>query len=144
VALAEAVLDEARGDADRKGLRLVLERPSGTVPMRTDPRLVQVVLLNLVMNAVKYTQEGEVHVVLEVVPDLRRLKVRDTGPGIAEDAQARIFEPFQHLEPLDNKSKPGVGLGLTLVRELVSALGGQVTLKSAPGQGSELTVALPS
>jgi signal transduction histidine kinase len=70
--------------------------------------------------------------------------VRDSGPGIPPEAQARVFEPFQQLEPLDHKSKPGMGLGLTLVRELVSVLGGKVSLKSEPGVGSEFVVELPS
>ena len=144
VALVEDALVEVRGEADRKGLRTALSRPAETVVVRTDPRMVQLVLLNLLNNAVKYTQEGGIHVLVEVVPDARRVRVRDTGPGIPPEEQARIFEPFQHLEPLNHKSKPGVGLGLTLVRELVSVLGGRVTLKSEPGMGSEFTVELPS
>jgi signal transduction histidine kinase len=144
VALVEDALVEVRGEADRKGLRTALSRPAETVVVRTDPRMVQLVLLNLLSNAVKYTQEGGIHVLVEVVPDARRVRVRDTGPGIPPEEQARIFEPFQHLEPLNHKSKPGVGLGLTLVRELVSVLGGRVTLKSEPGMGSEFTVELPS
>ena len=144
VALAEEVLGEVRDEADRKGLRLSLTRPAGNALAQTDARMAQLVVLNLVMNAVKYTQQGGVHVAVEVVADARRLRVRDSGPGIPLEAQARIFEPFQHLEPLDHKSKPGVGLGLTLVRELVSVLGGKVTLRSEPGAGSEFTVELPS
>jgi signal transduction histidine kinase len=144
VELAEEVLREVRGEADRKGLKLALARPVGKALAQTDPRMAQLVLLNLVMNAVKYTQEGGIHVVVEVVADARRMRVRDSGPGIPPEAQARVFEPFQHLEPLDHKSKPGVGLGLTLVRELVSVLGGKVSLKSEPGTGSEFVVELPS
>ncbi|WP_164017617.1 ATP-binding protein [Pyxidicoccus trucidator] len=144
VSVAEDALVEVRGEADRKGLRTTVSRPAGMVVVQTDPRMLQLVLLNLLMNAVKYTQQGGIHVAVEVVAGARRVRVRDTGPGIPPEAQARIFEPFQHLEPLDNKSKPGVGLGLTLVRELVSVLGGKVTLKSEPGVGSEFIVDLPS
>jgi signal transduction histidine kinase len=144
VALAGAVLDEVRGEAERKGLALELTRPSREVLARTDARMVHLVLLNLVLNAVKYTSRGGVSVAVEVVPNLRRLKVRDTGPGIPEEARSRVFEPFEHGEPLDHKSKPGMGLGLTLVRELLEVLGGRVSLRSAPGEGSEFTVELPS
>ncbi|QSQ22426.1 response regulator [Pyxidicoccus parkwayensis] len=144
VELAEEVLGEVRGEADRKGLKLALARPAGKALAQTDPRMAQLVLLNLVMNAVKYTHEGGIHVAVEVVADARRMRVRDSGPGIPLDAQARVFEPFQQLETLEHKSKPGVGLGLTLVRELVSVLGGKVSLKSEPGTGSEFTVELPS
>ncbi|MBU8899710.1 response regulator [Corallococcus sp. M34] len=144
VAVAEEVLEECRAEAERKQLTLELERPPGPVVLSTDARMVQLVLHNLVLNAVKYTQHGGVRVSVEVVPELRRLVVRDTGPGIPPEAQTRIFEPFQHLEPLDHKSKPGVGLGLTLVRELTAVLGGKVMLRSVPGHGSVFTVDLPS
>ncbi|MFP2904994.1 ATP-binding protein, partial [Pyxidicoccus sp. 3LFB2] len=144
VALVDDALVEVRDEADRKGLRTTVSRPAGTVVVQTDPRMLQLVLLNLLMNAVKYTPAGGIHVTVEVASGARRVRVRDTGPGIPPEAQARIFEPFQHLEPLDNKSMPGVGLGLTLVRELVSVLGGRVSLKSEPGEGSEFTVELPS
>ncbi|MFP2927988.1 ATP-binding protein [Pyxidicoccus sp. 3LG] len=144
LALAHEVMDEVRGEAERKALALELSRPRGVVKAQTDPRMAHLVLLNLVMNAVKYTQRGGVYVSVEVVADARRLRVRDTGPGIPPEAQARVFEPFQHVETLDHKSKPGVGLGLTLVRELVTALGGKVSMCSRPGEGSEFTVELPS
>ncbi|MCP3165270.1 HAMP domain-containing histidine kinase [Myxococcus sp. QH3KD-4-1] len=92
----------------------------------------------------KYTEKGGVSVAVEARPEGWRLRVRDTGPGIPRAAHARVFEPFEHLEPLDHKSKPGVGLGLTLVREMVSVLGGVVSVASEPGVGSEFTVELPS
>jgi signal transduction histidine kinase len=144
VAMAAEVLEECRPEAQRKLLTLELELPPSQVVVQTDARMVQLVLLNLVMNAVKYTPSGSVRVAVEVVANARRLVVRDTGPGIPPEQQARVFEPFQYLEPLDHKSKPGVGLGLTLVRELTAVLGGKVSLKSAPGEGSEFIVELPS
>ncbi|NTX60616.1 response regulator [Myxococcus sp. CA051A] len=142
--VVEEVVEEARAEARRKGLALELERPPGKAVARTDPRIVQMVLLNLVTNAVKYTEQGGVSVAVEERPQGWRLRVRDTGPGIPRAAQSRVFEPFEHLEPLENKSKPGVGLGLTLVREMVSVLGGVVSVASEPGVGSEFTVELPS
>lgn len=142
--VVEEVVAEARAEARRKGLALELERPPGKAVARTDPRIVQMVLLNLVTNAVKYTEQGGVSVAVEARPEGWRLRVRDTGPGIPHAAQSRVFEPFEHLEPLEHKSKPGVGLGLTLVREMVSVLGGVVSVASEPGVGSEFTVELPS
>ncbi|WP_163864199.1 ATP-binding protein [Myxococcus eversor] len=142
--VVEEVVEEARAEARRKGLALELERPPGKAVARTDPRIVQMVLLNLVTNAVKYTEQGGVSVAVEEHAQGWRLRVRDTGPGIPRAAQSRVFEPFAHLEPLENKSKPGVGLGLTLVREMVSVLGGVVSVASEPGVGSEFTVELPS
>jgi signal transduction histidine kinase len=71
------------------------------------------------------------------------ITVRDTGRGIdARDAD-RIFEPFEHGERIENKSTPGVGLGLALVRDLAAALGGRVALSSEKGVGSIFTVTLP-
>ncbi|MBZ4411837.1 response regulator [Myxococcus sp. XM-1-1-1] len=143
-AVVDEVVEEARLEARRKGLALEWDRPRGQAVARTDPRIVQMVLLNLVSNAVKYTEQGGVSVAVEARPQGWRLRVRDTGPGIPRAEQAHIFEPFSHLEPLDHKSKPGVGLGLTLVREMVSVLGGVVSVASEPGVGSEFTVELPS
>jgi len=142
--VAREVLDESRLEAERKGLSLELTLPPGPVESRTDARLVQLVLTNLVSNAVKYTDQGQVVVEVQPRGEGWRLRVRDTGPGIPSSAQSRVFEPFEHLEPLEHKSRPGVGLGLTLVREMVAVLGGAVSLVSRPGQGSEFTVELPS
>lgn len=142
--VVDDVVMEARVEAVRKGLTLELARPEGKLLARTDARIVQLVLLNLVMNAVKYTEAGGVSVGVEGWHQGWRFRVRDTGPGIPPEAQARVFEPFEHMERLDNKSKPGVGLGLTLVREMVAVLGGVVTVTSQLGVGSEFTVELPS
>jgi signal transduction histidine kinase len=71
------------------------------------------------------------------------IAVTDNGPGIAEDAQALIFEPFVHLEAVVNKHIPGVGLGLALVRDMVRVLGGQLNLESRVGSGSTFRVTLP-
>jgi signal transduction histidine kinase len=84
-----------------------------------------------------------VAVTLEAGPAAHRLVVRDSGRGIAPADLARIFEPFEQLETLARKHTPGVGLGLTLVRELVRALGGTVSVESTPGAGSAFTVSLP-
>ncbi|AGC48667.1 sensor histidine kinase/response regulator [Myxococcus stipitatus DSM 14675] len=142
--VVDDVVAEVRVEATRKGLGLELARPEGKLLARTDPRIVHLVLHNLMMNAVKYTEKGRVSVEVEGWPRGWRFRVRDTGPGIPPDAQSRVFEPFEHMERLENKSKPGVGLGLTLVREMVAVLGGVVTVTSQPGVGSEFTVELPS
>ncbi|MCP3099795.1 ATP-binding protein [Myxococcus sp. K15C18031901] len=142
--VAREVLDEARLEADRKGLLLELALPPGRAEARTDARIVQLVLTNLVTNAVKYTHQGHVTVEVQARGEGWRLRVSDTGPGIPFASQSRVFEPFEHLESLEHKSKPGVGLGLTLVREMVAVLGGAVSLVSRPGEGSEFTVELPS
>jgi signal transduction histidine kinase len=112
--------------------------------MQSDRRLVRLVLANLLDNALKFTERGEVEVALAETAAGVTLSVRDTGPGISPDQQSVIFEPFEHVEPVDRKHTPGLGLGLAVVRELVQSLGGQIGLVSQVGRGSTFTVVLPS
>ncbi|MCO5168427.1 MAG: ATP-binding protein [Planctomycetes bacterium] len=142
-ALVQDVVDELRPHAERKGLAL---SSSGAAPgpFVSDARLLRTVLVNLIENAIKYTERGEVGVSLErEAGGALRLRVRDTGVGIAAGDQGRVFEPFEQLEPTRAKHTPGVGLGLALVRQLVGALGGAVALDSSPGAGSTFTLTVP-
>jgi signal transduction histidine kinase len=142
--VAGEALEELRGQAQAKGLAIVAPAP-GTVPhLETDERLLRLVLLNLLSNAIKFTEAGSVVVSIEVEGDEHRIVVRDTGRGIAPVDQARIFEPFEQLEAIARKHTPGVGLGLALVREMVSTLGGRIAVASQVGEGSTFTVTLPS
>jgi PAS domain S-box-containing protein len=144
VALAEDVMEELRPRADQKQLALGLAAPTGLPPLVADARLVRLALLNLVSNAIKFTDAGGIAVAVAASDGRHRLEVRDTGRGIAPEDQAKIFEPFEQLEALARKHTPGVGLGLTLVRELVQALGGTIRIESALGAGSTFTLELPS
>jgi signal transduction histidine kinase len=142
--LAAEVTDEVRPQAEGKGLALEVAAPPDLPPLDSDPRLVRLVLVNLLGNAIKFTERGGVSVSVAAVPGAQRVLVRDTGRGIAPADLARIFEPFEQLETLARKHTPGVGLGLTLVRELVQALGGTVQVESAPGRGTDFTVSFPA
>ena len=133
--------------ANRKGLALrARTRPNVPRSLITDPHRLRQVLMNLVSNAVKYTEQGEVELRVELVrregnrADLR-FSVHDTGPGIDQAQQARLFEPFHRAVPEETK-ETGTGLGLAIVRRLVELLGGEVSLHSEPGQGSVFTVVL--
>jgi signal transduction histidine kinase len=143
-ALAGEVTEELRPFAERKGLALQLTAPDDLPHLYTDRRLVRLVLGNLLDNAVKFTDRGGVDVTLAPAVGGVSLTVRDTGPGIPPEQQAMIFEPFEHLEPLQRKHTPGVGLGLTVVKELVQSLGGRIEVASQVGRGSTFTVVLPS
>ena len=112
--------------------------------METDRRLLRLVLANLVGNAVKFTERGSVTVSLGHSADTHSFEVSDTGPGIPPEDQRRIFDPFEQLDPIRHKHVPGVGLGLALVQQLVTALGGEITLESQVGRGSAFKVTLPS
>ena len=101
------------------------------------------VLHNLAVNAVKYTERGAVDVRIGHAGGRHQLTVADTGRGIAAQDLERIFEPFTQLGDVRHKHVPGVGLGLSLVRQVVTALGGSIAVASELGRGSEFTVSLP-
>ncbi|HZI09091.1 MAG TPA: ATP-binding protein [Myxococcus sp.] len=141
-ALAREVLEELQQRAEAKTLTLRTDLQSGLCT-RTDIRLLRLVLVNLLDNAIKFTEAGAVEVALRRDAEVLRLSVRDTGCGIPPEAHARIFEPFEQLEPTRSKHTPGVGLGLALVKRMVEALGGTIELASSPGAGSTFSVSLP-
>jgi signal transduction histidine kinase len=142
--IAGEALEELRAQAEAKGLELT-GPPAGTVAhLETDARLLRLVLLNLVSNGIKFTDAGSVTVAIASAGDEHRISVRDTGRGIAPGDLGRIFEPFEQLEAIARKHTPGVGLGLALVREMVSSLGGRISVESRLGEGSTFTVTLPS
>jgi CheY-like chemotaxis protein len=107
---------------------------------------VRQVLNNLVGNAIKFTDQGSVQVSVTRVGERIRLVVKDTGPGIALEHQERIFEAFQQGDVGIQRRFGGTGLGLAITQRIVRLMGGEVTLRSAPGEGSEfaLDVPLPS
>jgi signal transduction histidine kinase len=128
-----------------KGLELKLELDERDLRVTTDRDKIKGILQNLVANAIKYTDGGQVE--LRVLRDPRsqtwQLSVSDTGIGINAEDRARIFEPFQMVEGLDREKYPGSGLGLTLVHRLVELLSGAIKVESEPGKGSTFTVILP-
>jgi signal transduction histidine kinase len=141
--LAGEVVEELRPQATQKGLGLRLVSATGDPIVETDARLLRVAITNLVGNAVKFTDKGEVVVTVEPSEAGARVAVRDTGHGIPKEKQAVIFEPFEQLEPIYSKSEPGVGLGLSIVRAVVHALGGHAEVASTLGEGSTFTLTVP-
>jgi signal transduction histidine kinase len=144
--LLGAALDQISPLANAKGLTLTHSHtgrdPVTAVADRT--RLTQVIL-NLLSNAVKFTERGGVSVAA------RRngggtveLAVRDTGRGIRRDLHERIFEEFYQVDDGLTRSAGGTGLGLAIARRYARLMGGDLTVESAPGEGSEFTVALPA
>ena len=126
---------------ERAGLRMSRTfRGAGTCLL--DVRLWENVVLNLVSNAVKYTLEGSVHVDL-AMDDQLVLTVRDTGIGIPEAQQSLVFQRFHRVRAGEGRSIEGAGVGLAIVADAVAELGGEVSLESAPGVGTTVTVRLP-
>jgi signal transduction histidine kinase len=139
----QETLDLYEDLAEARGVRLILEPPPADLTVNADyPRLRQA-LANLVDNAVKYAPDGgRVTVSAEPRPDAIALFVRDTGPGIAEHQQERIWERLYRGEA--GEKERGLGLGLSLVRAVVEAHGGRAEVDSARGQGSTFTLVFPN
>jgi signal transduction histidine kinase/ActR/RegA family two-component response regulator len=108
-----------------------------------DPTRLRQIVLNLVGNAVKFTNSGEVSVILDTALDRLRLRITDTGIGIAKHAQASLFEPYVQADVATMRKFGGSGLGLTIVKKLVSSMEGKIVVQSVPGRGSTFTVFLP-
>jgi signal transduction histidine kinase len=131
-------------EARRSGLALTIDVDDGArAPVFGDERRVRQVLLNLIGNAVKFTDRGHVGVRVRVLDGLVRFDVEDTGKGIRTDDQDRMFHPFTQIDSSSTRTRGGIGLGLSISRELAHALGGDVTVKSELGQGSTFTFAFP-
>ena len=147
VRLADVVADAVeplRAHAEQKKLVLELDLDASLPTLQTDTRLVHLMVSNLLANAIKFTDQGSVRVALSGDETQQRIAVIDTGPGIPEEERARIFEPFEQIEPVRRKHIPGIGVGLSLVREMAHALGGDVEVVSELGQGSTFTITLPA
>jgi signal transduction histidine kinase len=127
-----------------KGLRYEPCGPEPTLRVRTDPEKLQQILLNLLSNAIKFTDAGgSVTLGCDARDGHVLVHVRDTGRGIPTDKLEAIFEPFTRVESQLTRTTEGTGLGLAISRDLARAMGGDITARSVPGQGSVFTVVLP-
>ena len=157
--LRSALLREFEHVAQGKGLGYSIDvAPDTPQDIVTDPQRLRQVLKNLLANAFKFTEHGEVHLKVSVADNgwsresalltnassVVALSVSDTGIGIDEEQQQRIFEAFAQGDGTTARLYGGTGLGLSISRELVGLLGGEITVASTPGQGSTFTVYLPS
>jgi signal transduction histidine kinase len=125
----------------KKSVQLQVRVPSAALYARTDPGKLRQILLNLIGNAVKFSDAGTIDVAVERVADRLRITVRDEGPGIPPDRLEDIFEPFTQLSSVSVLG--GTGLGLSATRMLAQLLGGSVTVKSEVGRGSTFIADLP-
>lgn len=132
-----------REAAHAKGLHWQLDVSAALPIVEVDPDRLAQVLGNLLSNAVKYTAEGTISVAARPQNEEVVIVVSDTGPGVAADEQERIFEPFYRSQR-DKRFPQGMGLGLSIARELITAHCGRLELESYPGQGSRFVVRLPA
>ena len=142
-ALAHEVEDELSALAQEKGLALEVVDGDEAPPLVSDPRIVRLIVLNLVGNAIKFTERGHVRIRLSYDDHVHLVAVEDTGPGIPAQERQRILEPFERTDEARARQVPGVGLGLALVKDMVGALGGEIVVDSTERVGSCFTVRLP-
>jgi signal transduction histidine kinase len=129
--------------AAEKHLELAVDVPS-TLPVGyADERRIRQVLLNLVGNAIKFTDAGKVEIRVTRATDQFQIAVADTGPGIDAEHQQRIFEEFQQVDSSPTKTKGGTGLGLAIAKRIVELHGGRIWVESAAGKGSTFYFSLP-
>jgi CheY-like chemotaxis protein/anti-sigma regulatory factor (Ser/Thr protein kinase) len=129
-------------EAEAKGLAFRFEA-QGALPavVRADQKRVRQILINLLGNAIKFTSKGTVTFRIRYARELAVIAIEDTGPGLSAQEQARIFEPFTRAST-PGPTAPGAGLGLTIAKMLTDLMGGELTVKSAPGEGAVFSVKL--
>lgn len=146
--LAHDCVTAIRPSAEVKGLRITLTlTPDPLPPLHTDAAALRQILSNLLGNALKFTPHGSIEVRLclrrSTSGNQLQLQVSDTGVGIPAERQSSVFKPFAQAHDTHSRDMGGVGLGLSICRDLVHALQGHITLHSEPGQGSRFEVSLP-
>ena len=143
--VARATGEDLRSQLQERGVAFDIDVPSGPVIVRADETRVAQIIANLLQNAAKFTPAGgRVTLSVSASEDRARVTVRDTGMGIAPELLDVIFEPFIQAKQTLARSEGGLGLGLALVKGLVTLHGGEVTAVSeGPGRGAEITATLP-
>ena len=140
----ESVLEDVSTLAADRGLRLESDALGAPATMEADPDRLKQVLLNLLGNAIKFTEEGGVRLSVSHHDEIVTFRVLDTGPGISLEDQTHVFEAFYQMRTPAGHKPSGTGLGLSISQELVELMGGRITLESAPGQGTCFIVRLPA
>jgi signal transduction histidine kinase len=141
--VVHAVFSAVEPLAAEKKLSFKVELPADLPPGHGDERRLTQVLLNLVGNAIKFTDTGEVVIKASSADGSFDVTVRDTGPGISEADQAKLFQEFQQADNSITKTKGGTGLGLAISKRIVEMRGGNIRVDSVVGQGSTFSFTLP-
>ncbi|MBV8196651.1 MAG: PAS domain S-box protein [Candidatus Eremiobacteraeota bacterium] len=150
--LVREVIDDVttslRPSAERKGLSLESSVPAQKILVRADRRTLQQILINLINNAIKYTEAGKVTIAMtrrrENGQTWVDIAVSDSGIGIKAEDQAKLFQAFEQLDPSSTRRFEGAGLGLYLSQQLAALLSGRLKVESDHGKGSTFTLTLPA
>jgi len=144
-ALAQRVCTYYQRVADRKAIRMITDSSGDVPPVWTDRVAVAAVLDNLVSNAVKYSPPGkQIRVNVRGEKGSAVCDVRDEGPGLSREDQAKLFKRGVRLTPSPTGEEPQMGYGLAVAKELIETLGGRIWCESTLGQGSRFSFSLPS
>lgn len=145
--IIRAVVATANGLIKDRPIELTLQLPDQLPLLWADSMRVRQVLLNLVSNAIKFTDRGKIDIAAQMKEEGDRkevqISVSDTGPGISIEDQKKLFEPFSQLDASPTRKTGGSGLGLSICRHLVELHGGRIWVESTPGQGSAFRFTLP-
>ena len=139
----QAVVTGTQSLAAEKKLELRITAPGDLPAASGDERRIAQVLLNLVGNAIKFTDAGEVRIEAAATDGALEVSVADTGPGISPADQEHIFEEFRQAEGSVAQRKGGTGLGLAIAKKIVELHGGKIWVESEVGKGSTFTFTLP-
>ena len=149
-ALVDDVSVLAEGLAEKQGNKFEVQRPEDLGEMTSDETRVRQILVNLLGNAAKFTEQGEIILSVARTPgsgqeaDLLTFEVKDTGMGMSPDDVARVFEPFMRADDESVENVEGTGIGLSITKRFCELLGGHVRAESELGKGSTFIVTLPS
>lgn len=139
------VIDQLQFLADEKQLKIKLNKPTDTLPpvLADSDRLMEV-LINLIGNSIKYTQEGSITIDVEQTRNgLIHVDITDTGIGMSKEAQAHLFEKFYRISSPETTGITGTGLGLFITKSVMEKMGGSVSVKSKQGEGSTFSITIP-
>ena len=144
VQLAREVMDCLTNQAAKKNSVITLHTANHRLVIQSDREKLEIILFNLLFNAVKFTEDGSVNLSIALVDgDNLLITVSDTGCGVAPSVGQRLFEPYYHFSTADAQVSKGFGVGLWMVKSLVELLGGQITYESVLGHGTTFRIQLP-
>lgn len=137
------VLDIVKPLSDKKNLTLTYDIKEGVGNIETDQRRFEQIIINILNNAIKFTEHGEVRLVADYDEKYYVISISDTGIGIKPEDMDKLFKPFQQVDTGLARKNEGTGLGLSICKRLIDMMGGEISVKSEYGRGSTFTIKIP-